>query len=102
MKLAPFAKEALAFGMQMVVSRFPGWLCRRVRIERRSRTELEDFMRVNTEKSSKHASIEDQMLAEGLTIHRLVSRNARVAIVTLGALSFPPFALFLLALLNAL
>jgi hypothetical protein len=52
------------------------------------------------ERISRDPSIEDEMLSEGLMVHRLISRNARIAILALGALSFPPFALLLIALID--
>ena len=41
---------------------------------------------------------EDEMLSDSLVVHRLTSRNARIAIVALGVLSFPPFALLMIIL----
>lgn len=55
-------------------------------------------MRLNNEKVPKGASIEDEMLSDGLSVHCLIARNARITIVALGVLSLPLFALLLIAL----
>jgi hypothetical protein len=97
-KLAPFPNEALVLRMQMLFCSVPGWLRRRGRIGRRTRTELKQPMQ--PERISRDPSIGDELLSEGLTVHRVISRNARIAIVALGALSLPPFAILLIGLID--
>jgi hypothetical protein len=66
----------------------------------RSSPVLKEAMQLNTERNARRRSVEDELLSDGLMVHRLILQNARIVIVALGVLSLPPFALLLIVLID--